>query len=226
VAPGTRAALHVVQSNGEVYEYEFDAEELYPDGHVLLVKRRGVISANVITGIRNMSVFGSIVRVKDSFQTDSLYRISGSVESWDEECEIVATPLKEFSVLTLRINNTAKPFLFRLNGVWDRIDVSSFRPGRGNVAFSLNDGLIPAGEYRCLLSRQGDESLSLEVYDMESEISAPVRVLPLGKLMTRAGYVLDAVPMQDVTVDVDLSEGIVSVKIGDWDAVVFSVYTF
>ena len=223
-APGTSAVVTVFhEEDGLVYQMVVPAESLYPDGYTVKA-RRGRISANVLMGIRSMTVFGGVAQAGKGVQPDSLYRFSGSVESWDEDCDITGSPMKEFSVLTININNTDEPFLFRLNGVWDRLDAADFRPGRGNLEFSLNEGFLTAGSYRCILSRQGDESLSMDVF-ASSDLETPYRTLPLGKLMTRAGYDIDAVPMVDVSVDIDLTQGVISITVGDWERVVFSVYT-
>lgn len=221
--PGTEAILTVFhEKDGMVYQMPVPCDSLYPNGYEVKV-RRGVISANVLAGIKDMTVFGDMAKIQTAFQSDSLYRLSGSVESNDEECEIVSSPVKEFTILTLRINNTEEPFAFKLNGVWDRVYATDFRPGKGNLTFTLNESFLYAGSYECVLSRQGDDSLSLEVYQA-SDLRNPYKVLPLGKMMVQAGYDIDAVPMEDITVDVDLIVGTITIKVGDWDEVVFMVY--
>lgn len=221
---GTDALVTVFhEDDGMVYQMKVPSDILYPDG-LEVRTHRGAVSANVLAGIRDMTVFNGVAKIQTAFQTDSLYRFSVSGESMDEECVMVGSPLKEFSVLTLRLNDTQNAYSFRLLGVWDRIYGTDFKPGKGNYTFVLNDDFIPAGSYECLLSRQGDDSLSLEVYEQEN-LDVPYKVLPLGKLMVRAGYDIAAVPMEDVTVDVDLTKGVVSVTIGDWEAVEFMIYT-
>ncbi len=205
-----------------VYQLLVPSDSLYPNGCEVKM-RRGKLSTNILAGIKDMTVFGDMAKIQAAFQSDSLYRLSGSVESNDEECEIVSSPVKEFTILTLRTNNFGESFAYKLNGVWDRIYATDFRPGKGNLMFTLNEDFLYEGTYECILSRQGDDSLSLDVYQA-SDLVNPYKSFPLGKLMVQAGYDIDAVPMEDVTVDIDLTVGVITIKVGDWDSVVFSVY--
>ena len=226
LAPGTRAVVSVFHAEDGLVESSIvPGERLYPDGYEVKA-RRGELTARVVCGIRDMDIFSSIVRNAALSQSDSLYRFEGTVVSNEETCEIVREPVKEFTTLTLRINNASVPFLLRLSGVWDRENALDFRPGRGNLAFGINDEFMIEGTHGCRLSRQGDASLSLEVYRQE-DTENPWRVFPLGDMMEKAGYHRDASPMEDVTVFVDLTEGVISIGIGGWDVVTdFNVYDF
>lgn len=216
----------VVTVRHEVYGLELQAavpaDQLYPDGYEVKT-HRGVSAISVLAGLRAMDIFSGVATIRDSRQSDSLYRFSGEVESWDEEGEFVREPLKEFTTLTVRVNNADVPSFFRVQGLWDRLDAETFVPQKGNLSFAVSSDFRVGERWSCRLSRQGDESLYLKVF-RESEPDREWRNIPLGRYMTLAGYDRNAVPMQDVTIDVDLTEGIVSVQIGDWEKVDFNIY--
>ena len=246
--PKSTSVVTVYHSDLEemMAQVRVDTDSLFGGHFHINLPHRGNLEVSVICGIKDMDLFDGLVCIRDAKQCDSLFRLKGTILADTDSVFFEKEPQKEFTTLSFRINNTNEPYMFKVKGLWDRVYAGDFRPGRGNLRFDVNDEFYPGTNWSCRLSRQGDEQLEMEVYRktpveqsgvMTKGGEAPAnasgeeyhlwRSVPLGRIMTLAGYDRDAVPMQDVSVDVDLTEGIVSIRVGDWDKVYdYNIYTF
>ena len=224
---GSNAVVSVIhEDDGLLIQKTVSAESLL-EGRFFAYVKRGNLTVKILAGVRDMDIFDGIVSLRNATQADSLYRIVSDVYAKDDSTFVHGSPLKEFSTLSFRTNNSTEPFMFCVRSVWDRLKAVDFVAGRGDHSFNINEGFKTGENWSCRLSRQGDMSLVMEIYRLVDGNPKYDRTIPIGELMVRSGYDMNSVPMEDVHIDIDLTMGKIYIRIADWDVVHdYDIYVF
>lgn len=185
---------------------------------------KGKINVSVLAGVDASDLSGDQASVVyNNVQADSLYAYSVYYDLMEEEAVISDRLRKNFSTITMVMHGLLPDYGFSVVNQWGGVTVSGLKASERVSTFGLPKEFLHDGEYQFRISRQGDMSLSLRVYrDVKGETKL-WNTIDLADLMLKAGYDFDANELPDVRIDVDLTTGIVTVQVGDWEPVNFGI---
>ena len=129
------------------------------------------------------------------------------------------TLYKQWCTLQLRLEGSEawKPYFFEIHGDWNGLSLRDLSPVKGALFCVPRKTGVNTFEVR--LPRQGDSSLSLQVYDTDP-YGLPEELkyeYPLGRLMENRGYDWDRRSLGDAVITIDYAKADVLVEISGWD---------
>ena len=184
---------------------------------VLEVPRNEQVYVDVLCGVKEMELNGSVLAIPMGFGCDSIYAGHGSVFIPGEEGETALPLNKDFAVLSIKVKGDVPageyPFSFRIIGNVDGYELPGGTPHAGSFDYSPveEEGL----SFRAVIPRQMDDSLMLEIYHKDD--ASLLTRLNLGELVRDKGYDWTLPDLRDMALSVDLSEAGFNVEVGEWE---------
>lgn len=178
--------------------------------------RKGVFILSACKGIAESVVLtGHDVRIPTNCQADSLYAYFEKVDATGDRAHANVSFRKQFATVFLDIRKpeeTVHECRFLVEGNTCGFDVLDFSPIAGPFRFKP----IPAkGEtvVTFRIPRQADDSLTVNIQPKD----APSASFPLGEYIRQLGYNWKAEELQDIFLSIDLSRGLVDLRVADWE---------
>lgn len=160
-----------------------------------------------------------VLELASGFEADSLYGHCARVDCRRETASDTVRLYKQWCTLELKLEGSEswKPYYFEIHGNWSGINLRDFSAAPGPLCcIPRKTGPVT---FEVRLPRQGDASLSLQVYEtdgfgMPSELRYEY---PLGKLLEHRGYDWKRKGLDDALVTIDYAKADVQVEIAPWD---------
>lgn len=210
-----------------------------------ITARKGLITVSVISGVKRKEGddydVPSVIRYRNC-QADSLYAFSRQFSLEEEEFVIRDAMRKNFSTVTMTVSGSRPGYSLALASRWTGIEVESLQPREREDSYSLSELMKEDGVYEYRISRQGidetkgdmdsvnDDDLVLLAYiDSEDEgmtVAKLSQTISITRLLKEKGYdffrALDE-DMEDVSINADLTQGIITISVGDFEVVSMGV---
>ena len=185
---------------------------------------KGMLTISACTGIRKAFAEGHQMRIPQGSEADSLYAWFGEVDATGDLAYARVTFRKQFATVFLDIRKSAevvRSCRFLVEGNACGFDLLNFSPVEGRfrceVAPSVSSSTATGNSDGTIVTfrvpRQGDAGLTVTI---TPEGSAPAR-FPLGEYIERIGYNWKTEELQDIYVSIDLSRGLIDVRVEDWE---------
>ena len=181
---------------------------------------KGMLTVSACTGIREAFAEGHQMRIPPGSEADSLYAWFGEVDATGDLAYARVTFRKQFATVFLDIRKSAevvRSCRFLVEGNACGFDLLDFSPVDGKFRCEPvpNDG--PSTSSGTVVTfrvpRQADTGLAVTI---TPEGSVPAR-FPLGEYIDRLGYNWKTEELQDIYVSIDLTRGLVDVRVADWE---------
>lgn len=235
-----------LESGLDFYEWtkSHDESGLFVAGSGITA-RKGMVTVSVISGVRRKEDddydVPSVIRYRNC-QADSLYAYSRQFNLEDEEFVIHDAMKKNFSTVTMTVSGSRPGYSLALASRWTGIEVESLLPREREDSYSLSELMKEDGVYEYRISRQGidstkgnvdsvnDDDLVLLAYiDSEEEgmtVAKPSQTISITRCLKEKGYdffrSLDE-DMEDIAINADLTQGIITISVGDFEVVSMGV---
>ena len=178
--------------------------------------RKGVFILSACKGIANSAVpTGHEIRIPLDHQSDSLYAYFEEVNATGDFAHANVIFRKQFATVFLDIRKTEETVCscrFQVNGNTCGFDLLNYSPIAGPFRF----GPVPTmGEtvVTFRIPRQADDSLAVTIQPKDS----PAAIFPLGQYIHQLGYNWNADELQDIFLSIDLSRGLVDLRVAEWE---------
>lgn len=152
-------------------------------------------------------------------EADSIYAHSAGVDCRKELARDTVILCKQWCTLQIRLEGAEalQPCHFEILGNWNGFSLRDLSAVEGPL--SCVPRKMGSGAFEVRLPRQGDDSLSLQVYDTDVYgIPEKLRYeYPLGRLMENRGYDWGRKSLADAIVTIDYAKADVLVEISGWD---------
>lgn len=175
----------------------------------------------VVFGNRHYDVLDSGDRLVlgSGFEADSIFAHCAGVDCRKETASDTVHLYKQWCTLQLRLEGSEawKPYFFEIHGNWNGFSLRNLRPTEGAL-FCVPRKTSP-NSFEVRLPRQGDASLSLQVYDTDAYgLPAELKYeYPLGRLMENRGYDWKRQNLADAVITIDYARADVYVTVSEWD---------
>lgn len=201
-------------SEEELFDVRIDTED-YPEVYTQNTPRK-IVSFGAIKGMGISIKIGHQLVTPEGHECDSLYAYSEVIDCTGETAHTIVKFHKQFATIHIGIVNTnynPDDYSFVVTSHSCGIDILNYDAVAGD--FRCEPYLYSEKEYRCRVTRQADDSLTLTAIHHTGDKA----VFPLGKYISSIGYDWKATELQDVYITLDMSRGKIGVGIADWEIV-------
>ncbi len=202
---------------------EYSFEDIF-SGHYDARVRRGLKRMSIRRGIRENSIRGTLTRIPEGCESDSLWASALRIECSGEEATVPVEPAKQWATLFLKMESSGEspyPYDIRIVGSFNGLDLMTLEPHGGAFRFTPAPRGEDGSEFRARLPRQGDDSLVLELRERgAAEDTPPVETFPLGEWIAESGYDWKAENLADIYIGVDYARAGIHVSVNDWETVI------
>ena len=221
--PDDGDVLVTVKMEGRLIYQEIVTRDEFENPDYEIMVPRGYLDVAVTTGIDKMVLKSADVLSTDRVsEADKLSSYNQQFYVTKEKENVVAKPEKQFTRVYFDILGESPDFEMTVGGDWAGMNAFTMASVRGPYSVNITKDMIVNGEYVFVMARQGDYTLKLFI----NEPGKSFRTIELGELIQKAGYQIDAPVLADVHVTIDLTRGIISIKVGDWGEIVsFNIVT-
>ncbi len=191
----------------------------FPDSLEIKVPR-GQVTVSAVSVRSGSSLRDRSLLISYGNQADSVYAFSSTVDASGESARENVELHKQYSTVYLKF-------------LWSEEGIPSSSPGlriKGSTNGLVTDALEPTKGAFCIempsadlggvlsfrIPRQTDKSLTLEMYDPDSQ--EILDEIPLGEHIDRTGYDWNAVDLQDIYIEIDCSQTEVTVSVSEWNS--------
>lgn len=176
---------------------------------------KGFLTVAACKGIRESILETHRVGIPAGREADSLYAGFAEVDATGETARAELALRKQFATVFLDIRKKAadlRDYTFRVDGNTSGFDLLDYSPVPGlfRCEPKARDG---ESIVTFRLPRQGDDALTVTVRAGEGVPAT----FPLGKYITALGYNWKTEELQDIYVAIDLVNGLVDLRIADWE---------
>ena len=187
----------------------------------LQVRRSDVISIYGMACFGNSRIVKGSDWVVDSQQDgDRLFRFSARAEGMEESAVIPVEMTKEHSVIRVKFVHFDRekaqgrfPFRVVVSSQTCGIDLHSGLPVTGPYRYAPPEKEV--GEFEFTVPRQADRSLTLELWDADTDEPADSLVL-WGLLKQVEGFSWEMKNLPDFSLEVDYASSEISLSVSDW----------
>ena len=177
---------------------------------------RKVFRGSAFTGDVNSLHDGRNLLVKYGLQADSLYAWAQDIDATGETSNEIVLLHKQFATVTFDLSeydNAGNPLLVCLTGNYGGTDILTSGPVRNDFLYEFEtDG---SRFYPVRLTRQGDNSLTMELFSGDVSIAK----INIAAILASEGYDWSAADLADITVAVTAKDAEITVELGPWDNV-------
>lgn len=165
------------------------------------------------TGDSNSLHDGWNLMVKYGLQADSLYAWAQRIDAIGENANEVVLLHKQFATVTFDLtayDKAESPLLVRLTSNYGGIYLLSLEPAKNDFLYEFNtDGSC---FYPVRLTRQGDNSLTMEIFSGGVSIAK----INIASILDSNGYDWSATDLSDITVPVSVKDADITVMPDPW----------
>lgn len=172
---------------------------------------RGEATVFAVMGVERGQVSGSQYMLPEGADPDPLFAFSRSVDCSGEEAIVTLGMFKQFARVTVLGLDSLETRLV-VAAPFAGLDLTTCSALPGKLRFPLEKD--EDGAYRFRLPRQGDDSVSILMYEADGQLEGS---LPLGKYLKEAGYDWGAESLSDLSVTIDRMSVSVSISIEGWN---------
>ena len=185
----------------------------YPDYYERTVPK-GYVTVAAFAGRIVQEMEGESLIIPDGKPCDSLFVHHALVDCRGEFARDTVVLHKQFATVYLRIDNLADgetyPYDLVLNSSFDGLRITDCSPHGGPWTFTLKS--LTDGSYRFRVPRQGDGSLTLDLY-MEGNF---IDSYPIGEHIIKAGYSWLSEDLDDIHISMDYGRSEPHIIIDPW----------
>ncbi len=182
---------------------------------------KDIIGVTVLYGNRHYSPSekNDAMVLGSGFEADSLYAHAATVDCIRETARDTVRLFKQWCTLELRLEGSEawRPYFFEIHGNWNAFSLRDLSAVQGPLC------CIPrktgATTFEVRLPRQGDASLTLQVYETDA-FGLPAEMkyeYPLGTLLESHGYDWNRKGLDNAIITIDYAKADVYVQIAPWD---------
>ena len=212
--------ISILEESGKTVQQKSIYSNMFREGrrYVASVPKQ-YLNVAVIYGMQHYTVEGEVATLSSGFEADSVYAHTSEVDCRGETAGDTVRLHKQWCglVMVLKGSESWKPFFFEIHGNWNSVSLRDMSPVKGPLL--CIPGKTGNGRYEVRLPRQGDNSLSLQVYDTDA-FGLPSTLkydYPLGELMESRGYDWKRKDLDDAVITIDYAKAEVNVEIAPWD---------
>lgn len=160
------------------------------------------------------SLDGSIYRIRDGHDADSLWAFAGTADCRGESATVEARLHKQYATVTLRVagedDGSPYPFTLGVSGKVCGMDLLTLKPVNGEFHVNLEER---EGMFTFNLPRQlAGDRLWLTASDGEDTDK-----LPLGEWILETGYDWTADDLKDIDMELDYARASVTISVEGWE---------
>lgn len=220
VAEGCNGNLTCNISTAEDRSFRFGLEDYNSFTHkgdlVLEVPRNEEVYVDVLCGVDDMGMIGSVLKIPMGYCCDRIYSGHGRIFISGEEGEAALPLNKDYALIMVKVDGDVEgeiPVGFRIRGNVDGYELPGGKPHRGEFDY------MPKAEkdnvFRARVPRQIDDSLVLEIFHTED--GSLVATRNLGQIIREMGYDWNARDLGDIGIGVELSRAAFDIVIKAWE---------
>lgn len=171
------------------------------------------VTLNGIFGIRTMDEDGTVLRIENGRQSDSIYVYNSRIDCTGETAADTLRLSKQWCTMRISVTKSEEwqPEACRISSQWNGLDLSTMQAMKG--LFSFSAVRIKNDSYIVRLPRQGDDSMTLQL-DFKDGLSSSY---PIGILISEAGYNWSKASLDDIIVFIDRTDISVNTLVSEWD---------
>ncbi|MBO4340264.1 MAG: hypothetical protein J5835_02395 [Bacteroidales bacterium] len=197
-------------------------EDLDPERYSLEIHKAPLIFVSGVTGVIRSQEDGSpkTLTIPCGMEGDPIYLFTSTVPAMDDQLLVPAKLRKEYSRLTLRfsLEDGVFPYHVTMAGNTSGIDMISGKPVCG--PFRCEPEELSPGVFSCIVPRQSDNLLSLEIMLKEGLTDKEdfSGTLFLSNYLSRIpdfSWTMENLP--DITLDIDFFHLSITVTVNDWN---------
>lgn len=197
-------------------------EKLCSESYSLAIPKREEILTCGITGARMSKLEGTELTLPSGYQGDPVFRFYKKDRLTGEEFHVPVRFTKEFSRVLVRFKSDdgKYPFSVVVTGNTCGMDITTGMPLQGEFRYIPPE--TEPGVYRFTVPRQGDYTLSLELWSSpDSKVGKEPEhiddVILWNALQNIKGFSWAMESLPDLTIEIDYVKSSVSVLVSDWD---------
>lgn len=183
---------------------------------------RHLARVTVLSGLDHERVDDKVVRVPYGYQAGLMYAYTETFSAEDDLYTVEAVPHKQYCRIQFMYDGTFTapapyPWHYRIYGECNGFDLYTLEPVEGKLCCPVGPNNF--GEYACILPRQKENKLLMEIYVpySDSELEGPTEyVIDLGKRFEDIGYDWTKEDLEDVIIKVGFASGEVNIDVVDW----------
>ena len=174
------------------------------------------VNVHSIFGVKNMKGNGSVLRIGEGSQADSVFVYSGLVDCTGETASDTLQLAKQWCSMRISFKQSESWQVDEcsLKGEWDGFDTGTLLATKGSFNFDAEK--IKENSYIARLPRQGDDSLVLTI-EYDNDDRKFTRQYPIGEYIAEARYDWNKRELDDLVVFIDRAEVRVVVVVPSWD---------
>lgn len=201
--------------SGQEYFQGSLASDSFAGGKPYKIKLpKSSVNVHSIFGVKNMKGTGSILRIGEGSQADSVFVYSGLVDCTGETASDTLQLAKQWCSMRISFKQSDNWQVDEcsLKGEWDGFDTGTLLATKGSFIFDAEK--IKENSYIARLPRQGDDSLILTISYDDYHFT---RQYPIGEYIAEARYDWNKRELDDLVVFIDRAEVRVVVVVPSWD---------
>lgn len=176
----------------------------------------GYVSYCALSGMDKSVLTDWRLTIPEGEQADRIYAYFAKVDTDCEEAYDKVSLHKEYCKTSFRFTNmdTDNPLHLdiRVRGYWNGLLIDTFEPHRGSFIYA--PAVRDDGSWTFNLPRQGDESLLLDIF-LDGSLQ---ETYPLGEYIVEKGYDWRKQSLDDLSIEMDLKDIDISVRILPWQS--------
>ncbi|MDT3361216.1 MAG: hypothetical protein LIR31_04415 [Bacteroidota bacterium] len=175
------------------------------------------VNLSCIFGIRKMKGDGSVLRISEGSQADSVYIYGSSIDCTGEQATDTLNLAKQWCSMRISFKKSDdwKPESCTLKSEWDGFDINTLLATKGDFSFKAEQ--VEEGSFQARIPRQGNDSLTLSyTYDNGHNVLS-TKSFPIGEYIAKARYDWMKKNLDDLVVLIDRSEIRVEVVVANWE---------
>ncbi|MBQ0077419.1 MAG: hypothetical protein KBS55_02135 [Bacteroidales bacterium] len=187
-------------------------------------ERSAELKVSAVSGLHSCHLHNGVLLVSEGCEMDEIYASSTVLDTGCDHLEGCLPLHRQFAFAYILLDdapNADFPYEMEVSGNVCGMDAFTLEPVAG--AFSVRIRPFIRQYHRICLPRQADDSLKLLFYEKgqtRSSSDGPELSVPLGAIISASGYDWTSSDLEDIYVDVSLTEGSLSVNVLPWKRII------